>query len=232
MRTNLKVNAETNGTLKMNRKSMITSFLAGFGLMLVATAGMSFTSEDTSRATDSSVKSAITKAVANDKGELAKFMPATLTARRADMVMDAYFRINESKNRKLAVAFTKMMNSQAVDADAIITERFTLNTLVPAYTKDLSVEIETADATMDVKLNEEAEVKAKTSAYKTGLNNQVNAADLAMDVMMNVTTIKQVKPAVAVDADKQMDTLLNGKNITPAIAVDADSKLDALFNKQ
>jgi hypothetical protein len=232
MTTNLKVTAETNGTLKRNKRNMLNSFFAGFALMLVATAGMSFTSEDTSRATDSSIKSAITEAVANDKGELAKFTPATITTRRADMVMDANFRTNESKNRKMAAAFTKMMNNQAVDADAIMSEQFTLNVMVPAFTRDLNFEIEDADATMDVKMNEDAEVKAKTSAYKTGMNNQVNAADLAMDVMMSVTTIKHVKPAIAADADKQMDTLLNGKNISPATAVDADSKLDALFNNQ
>jgi hypothetical protein len=231
MRTNLKVNSETNGTRKMTNRNMVTSFLAGFALMLVATVGMSFTTEDTTRSTDSSVKTAVTKAVATEDGELAKYTPANLTTRRADMVMDANFRITETKNRRLAVAFTKMMNNQAADADAIMSEQFTLNVLVPAFTKDLDLEIEAADATMDVKMNEEAEVRAKTSAYKTGLNNQVSVADMGMDVIMNVTTIKNVKPVIAADADKQMDALLNGKNINPSIAVEADSKLDALINK-
>lgn len=228
MRTNLKVNSETNGTLKMNKRNMVTSFLAGFALMLVATLGMSFTTEDTTRATDSSIKSAITKVAATETGDLAKYTPANLTTRRADMVMDANFRISEFQNRKMAVAFTKMMNKQAVETDAAMN----LNVLVPAFTKDLNLEIEAADATMDVKMNEEAEVRAKTAAYKTGLSNQVSAADMGMDIMMNVTSIKHVKPAIAADADKQMDALLNGKNISPAVAVDADSKLDALINKK
>jgi hypothetical protein len=211
----------------MTKSNMITSFLAGFALMLIATVGMSFTTEDTTRATDSIVKSTITKTAANETGDIAKYNPASLTTRRADMVMDANFRITESQNRRLAVAFTKMMNNQAVEVDASMN----LNVLVPAFTKNLNLEIEAADATMDVKMNEEAEVRAKTAAYKAGLRNQVSAADMGMDVMMNVTTIKNVKPVIAADADKQMDALLSGKNFSPAIAVDADSKLDALINK-
>lgn len=230
MRTNLKVTSETNRTLKMNRKNMMTGLFAGLALMLVATMGMSFTTDDTTRATDSSVKSAIVKAAANEKGELVKYTPANSMIRRADMVMDANFRINESTNRRLAVAFTKMMNKQAVDADAVMSEQFNLNVLVPAFTQNLNLEIEASDATMDVMMNEDAETRAKSSTYKTGLNSQVNAADVAMDVMMNITTIKNVKPQIAVDADKKMDVLLTGKNISPSVAVEADNKLDLLIN--
>jgi hypothetical protein len=232
MRTNVKVNSKTNGTLKMkNKNNMFSSLFAGVALMMIATVGMSFNTEDTTRSTDSSIKMIITTAASEDNGDLKKYTPANNTTLRADMFMDANFRSNELQNRKSAVSFTKLMNTNALTVEETMSREFELRVLVSAFTKELNVEIEAADATMDVKMNEEAEVRAKTSAYKTTLNNQVSAADNAMDIMMNVTTIKHIKPLIAADADKQMDTLMNGKNILPSSAIEADLKLDELINK-
>lgn len=231
MRTNEIVKTETNGTLKMNKRNMVTGLFTGFALMLVATVGMSFNTEDTTRASDTSVKMAITKAVANEKLELANYTPANTSTRKSDMVMDANFRINELKNRSMAAAFTKNVNKIAAAADELMTERMILNVMVPAFTIELNLEIKAADASIDVKLNEDAEIKAKTTAYKTGMNTELSAADNSMDMMINATSIKHIKPFIALEADKQMDAVLNGKNISPSLATEADSKMDALINK-
>lgn len=234
MTTNFKVNSETNGTLKMKKRNMLRSLFAAFIMSLVSMVAMSFTVNDTTRATDSAIKNVFTKAVVDDNGNLSLFTPSnSASIRKADLVMDANFRTTEMNFRTMAVAFSKMVANEAVEADAKMSELLYINTMMATFNSSVAADVESADSAMDIMINDEAELKTKSAAFKTSITAQVNQADEAMDVMINVSTLPAVKPVIGNEADVMMDALfLNIKKITPAISADADSKMDKLINKQ
>jgi hypothetical protein len=233
MRTNLKVNSETDGTLKMKKENLVRSFFAVIVLSLVSMVGMSFTSNDTTRANDSVVKNVMVAVFSDGNGTILNISPANnLSIRRADMVMDANFRLNEARNRRMVVAFGKMVAEEANVADEQMSENLNRSALVSQFKQAMSTDVQTADLKMDEMANDEAEVKAKTAAFKNSLNNQITTADESMDMMLNISTIKNVKPSVAEEADKKMDVLMNVKNISPKDGNDADAAMDLLINKK
>jgi hypothetical protein len=232
MRTNVKVNSENNGTLKMKKENMLRSFFAVMVLSLVSMVGMSFTSNDTTRANDTVVKNALVSVVSDDNGTIVLISPANnISIRRADMVMDANFRMSEARNRKMAVAFGKMVAEEANAADEQMSENLNRSVLVSQFNQSMSNNVKNADLQMDEMANDEAEVKAKTVAFKSSMNNQITTADEGMDLMLNLSTIKNVKPSVAEEADKKMDALMSVKNISPKAGTDADAAMDLLINK-
>jgi len=234
MRTNLKVNSETNGTLKMKKENLLRSFFAVMVLSLISMVGMSFsTTNDTTRANDTVVKNVFVSVVSDENGTITLISPATnLSIRRADMVMDANFRMSEARNRKMAVAFGKMIAEEANAADVQMSENLNRSVLVSQFNQVISADLQNADVQMDELMNDEAEVKAKTLAFKSSLINQITTADEGMDLMLNISTIKNVKPSVAEEADKKMDALMSVKNISPKVDTDADAAMDLLINKQ
>jgi hypothetical protein len=233
MTTNFKVDSETNRTLKMKKENIIRSFFAVTVLTLVSIVGMSFNSHDTTRANDSVVKNAMVAIVSNDNGNITLISPANnLTIRRADVVMDVNFRMNETRNRKMAVAFGKMVAVEANIADEQLSENLYRSALVSQFTQSLYNDVQIADIQIDELLNDEAEIKAKTVAFKSNIINQITIADEGMDMMFSISTIKNVNPSVAVEADKKMDALVSVKNISPKAGTEADEAMDMLINKQ
>jgi hypothetical protein len=233
MTTNLKVKSETNGTLKLKKQNMLRTLFAGLMLGFVSMAGMSFTTDDTTRSNDTTIKAALTAATSDDNGTILNITPSNNPGiRKADLVMDANFRMNEAKNRKMAVAFAKMIAAQASEADEQMSEQLNRNILVASFNSSMSTSVEAADAQMDEMVNDEAEAKAKLASFRTALNVQISQADGEMDVMLNMSTIKNVKPSVAEEADKKIDALMSVKNISPKAGTDADAALDLLINKQ
>jgi hypothetical protein len=232
MRTNLKVNSETNGTLKQKKQNMLRNFFAVAVLSLLSMVGMSFTSNDTTRTNDTVVKNVLVAVMSDDNGIILHISPSNNSSiRRADMVMDANFRMNEVRNRKLAVAFSKLVAAEANAADEQMSENLNRSVLVSQFIQTISNDVQAADVNMDEMMNDETELKAKIVAFKSSLNNQINTADEGMDVMLKISTIKNVKPSVAEEADKKIDAYMNVKNISPKAGNDADAAMDLLINK-
>lgn len=233
MRTNLKVASKNKGTLKMKKENILRSAFAAVIMSLVSLVGMSFTT-DTTRSSDSIVKNALTAVTAtNDAGELLISPVNNLSILRADMVMDANFRTNEARNRKMAVAFTKMIAAEANAVDEQMSENLNRNYMISLFNQSLSGDVQAADVKLDAMMNDEAETKAKAIAFRNSINLQLTEADESMDVMVNMSALPTVKPEIAKDADKVMDALfLNLKKITPAASKEADVKMDELISNQ
>lgn len=233
MRTNLKVASKNKGTLKMKKENILRSAFAAVIMSLVSLVGMSFTT-DTTRSSDSVVKNALTAVTAtNDAGELLISPVNNLSILRADMVMDANFRTNEARNRKMAVAFTKMIAAEANAVDEQMSENLNRNYMISLFNQSLSGDVQAADVKLDAMMNDEAETKAKAIAFRNSINLQLTEADESMDVMVNMSALPTVKPEIAKDADKVMDALfLNLKKITPAASKEADVKMDELISNQ
>ena len=233
MRTNLKVASKNKGTLKMKKENILSSAFAAVIMSLVSLVGMSFTT-DTTRSSDSVVKNALTAVTAtNDAGELLISPVNNLSILRADMVMDANFRTNEARNRKMAVAFTKMIAAEANVVDEQMSENLNRNYMISLFNQSLSGDVKAADVKLDAMMNDEAETKAKAIAFRNSINLQLTEADESMDVMVNMSALPTVKPEIAKDADKVMDALfLNLKKITPAASKEADVKMDELISNQ
>lgn len=231
MRTNQTVKTEINGTLKKKKQNLLHTMFAVLMLSTVSLMGMSFTTEDTTRAGDSIVKTALSKAV-TDNGLLVNITPSTnLSIRKADMVMDANFRMNEALNLKMAVVFSKKIAGEANEADDKMSDKMNLDVMVPAFNSNIATDVETADANMDKLMNNEVETILKVKAFRTKLGVQINEADEAMDVIVNVIGTSNVKPNIAELADRLMDDMIfNIKNVNPKSAIDADNKMDKLIN--
>jgi hypothetical protein len=234
MRTNLKVNSEMNGTLKMKNKNMVSSLLAGVALMLIATVGMSFTTEDTSRAGDSAFKNGLRnkEALTNMNSRIAALNPTkSELVKKADKNMDANFRTAERMAHRMAVAFGKSMSMELENADNAMNGVFYRNTLFANFSSNLATEMESADAGMDVAINDELEMKNLVVAFKKNMTPQLSEADAAMDVMFSANSIKNISPEVARAADKQMDAnFVNLQSLTKG-AVQADQQLDQMINQ-
>ncbi|XVJ64831.1 MAG: hypothetical protein HEQ40_01175 [Lacibacter sp.] len=234
MRTNLKVNSEMNGTLKMKNKNMVSSLLAGVALMLIATVGMSFTTEDTSRAGDSAFKNGLRnkEALTNMNSRIAALNPTkSELVKKADKNMDANFRTAERMAHKMAVAFGKSMSMELENADNAMNGVFYSNTLFANFNSELAEEMETADAGMDIAINDELEVKNLVVAFKKNMTPQLSEADAAMDVMFSANSIKNISPETGRAADKQMDaTFVNLQSLAKG-AVQADQLLDQMINQ-
>lgn len=234
MRTNLKVNSEMNGTLKMKNKNMVSSLLAGVALMLIATVGMSFTTEDTSRAGDSAFKNGLRnkEALTNMNSRIAALNPTkSELVKKADKNMDANFRTAERMAHKLAVALGKSMSMELENADNAMNGVFYSNTLFANFNSELAEEMETADAGMDIAINDELEVKNLVVAFKKNITPQLSEADAAMDVMFSANSIKNISPEVARAADKQMDANFVNLQSLAKGAVQADQLLDQMINQ-
>lgn len=233
MRTNLKVASKNKGTLKMKKENVFRSGLAVVIMSFISLVGMSFTT-DTTRSSDSVVKNALTAVTATDNaGELLISPVNNLSILRADIVMDANFRTNEARNRKMAVAFSKMVAAEANAADEQMSENLNRNHMTSLFNQSLSSDVQAADAKLDEMMNDEAETKAKAIAFRNSINLQLTEADESMDAIVNMSVLPTVKPEIAKDADKVMDVLfLNLKKITPAASIEADAKMDELVNKQ
>lgn len=234
MRTNLKVNSEINGTLKMKNKNLVSSLLAGISLMLMATVGMSFTTEDTSRAGDSAFKNGLRnkEVFANMNSRIAALNPTkSELVQKADKNMDANFRTAERMSRKMAVAFGKSMSTELENADNNLNSLFYSNTLFANFSTSLSGEVGTADAGMDAAMNDEMEMRNLIVAFKKNMNPQVSEADAAMDVMVSAAGFKNISPEAARAADKQMDAVLVNLQSLVKGAVEADQVLDQMINQ-
>lgn len=232
MTTTLKVNSETNGTLKRTKKNMLRSLFAGFVLASVAMVGMSFTTNDTSRASDTVAKTTL-KGTADKGGSFAPVSEVSI--HNADIKMDANFRTAEKRNTAFAVAFGKTVANQASEADAQLNDLFMRNVVNVAFFNSLKIEMEDADTAMDAVANDEMERNAKAAAFRNNVNAQANNADASMDVMFTVSNMKTIRPADATEADRLMDELMSKttKNLVSNINVkEADNKMDELFNKQ
>lgn len=234
MRTNLKVNSEMNGTLKMKNKNMVSSLLAGVALMLIATVGMSFTTEDTSRAGDSAFKNGLRnkEALTNMNSRIAALNPTkSELVKKADKNMDANFRTAERMAHRMAVAFGKSMSMELENADNAMNGVFYRNTLFANFSSNLATEMESADAGMDVAINDELEMKNLVVAFKKNMTPQLSEADAAMDVMFSANSIKNISPEVARAADKQMDANFVNLQSLAKGAVQADQLLDQMINQ-
>lgn len=234
MRTNLKVNSEMNGTLKMKNKNMVSSLLAGVALMLIATVGMSFTTEDTSRAGDSAFKNGLRnkEALTNMNSRIAALNPTkSELVKKADKNMDANFRTAERMAHRMAVAFGKSMSMELENADNAMNGVFYRNTLFANFSSKLATEMESADAGMDVAINDELEMKNLVVAFKKNMTPQLSEADAAMDVMFSANSIKNISPEVARAADKQMDANFVNLQSLAKGAVQADQLLDQMINQ-
>lgn len=234
MRTNLKMNSEMNGTLKMKNKNMVSSLLAGVALMLIATVGMSFTTEDTSRAGDSAFKNGLRnkEVLTNMNSRIAALNPTkSELVKKADKNMDANFRTAERMAHKMAVALGKSMSMELENADNAMNGVFYSNTLFANFNSELAEEMETADTGMDIAINDELEIKNQVVAFKKNMTPQLSQADAAMDVMVAANNIKNISPEAARAADKQIDaTFANLQSLTKG-AVQADQLLDQMINQ-
>ncbi|MBX9783482.1 MAG: hypothetical protein K2X48_09335 [Chitinophagaceae bacterium] len=232
MTTTLKVNSETNGSLKRTKKNILRSLFAGFVLASVAMVGMSFTTNDTNRISDTAAKTTLTSN-GNNRNAIAPVSEVSI--HNADLKMDANFRTAEKRNTALAVAFGKTVACQASEADEQLTDLFLRNVVNVAFFNSLQSEMAGADASIDVMANDEMERNAKAVAFRNTLSTQANDADASMDVMFTVNNMKTIRPADANEADRLMDELMDKttKNVVSTVSVqEADSRIDELFNKQ
>lgn len=151
----------------------------------------------------------------------------------ADNRMDANFSTAEIENRRMAVAYSKMIGEEAADADAAITDVYNVAVAAPAYGMAINSEMQQADAGMDVIVNEDGDLRQKTAAYRNGIASEIGSADVVMDQMMAVSTMKNITPASVDYSDRLMDAMINfntSKNLVPYIAAEADCELDKLIN--
>ncbi|MBA4455326.1 hypothetical protein FHK99_01870, partial [Cylindrospermopsis raciborskii CS-506_B] len=151
--------------------------------------------------------------------------------KKADKNMDANFRTAERMAHKMAVAFGKSMSMELENADNAMNGVFYSNTLFTNFSSNLVAEMESADAGMDVAINDELEMKNLVVAFKKNMTPQLSEADAAMDVMFSANSIKNISPEAARAADKQMDaTFVNLQSLTKG-AVQADQQLDQMINQ-
>lgn len=234
MRTDLKVKSEMNGTLKRKNKNMVNSMLAGAALMLMATVGMSFTTEDTSRTSDSAIKNSFrnSEVLVNMNSRITALNPTkSVLVQKADKNMDANFKAAERMSLKMAVAFSKSMSSELENADNNLNGVFYSNMLFSNFNSSLQTEVKAADAGMDESMNDEIEMKNKVSAFKKQITPQISEADAAMDVMVSTSNFKKLSPDAAKDADKLMDAMILNIQSLEKGAADADKMMDLFINQ-
>jgi hypothetical protein len=219
---------------KMKNKKLITSSLAGLALLIFATVSMSFSTEDTSKTVDSSIKQSFRNysEIVKLNSKIYTLNPTkSVSVQKADLIMDANFRTAERINRKKAVEFSKSLQSEMSIADQNLTGSFYGQMLFADFKTNLAPEVETADANMDAAIIDEMERRSKVMSFKMQLLPQLNEADAAMDNMVSISTIKRISPVVAHEADIMMDKLIMNINDLSSDSIEADYLMDLLINQ-
>jgi hypothetical protein len=148
--------------------------------------------------------------------------------------MDVSFTVAEQMNRKMAVAYSKNLQTENAVADNQINNKFTEAVAAPLFSKMLQVEVADADASVDNMIADDAENKAKASAFRKAVTAGNIEADEQVDLMVYASTIDQNKKLNTKDADTQMDALLNKSSFSPfrpSAGGAADQAIDALLKK-
>ena len=152
----------------------------------------------------------------------------------ADNKMDVSFTVAEKMNQKMAVAYSKNLQTSSAVADDEINNKFTEAVAAPLFGKMMQPALTDADASIDVMLADDAENKAKASQFRKLITANNAAADENVDLMVYAASIEQGKPISTFDADNKIDALINKTTISPirpAAAVSADRSMDALLNQ-
>jgi hypothetical protein len=151
----------------------------------------------------------------------------------ADNKMDVSFTVAEQMNRKMAVAYSKNLQTISAVADNQLNNQFTETVAAPLFSKSLQVEAIDADASVDQLIADDDANKTKASAFRKAVTAGNIAADEQVDLMVYGSTIEN-KQLNTSDADIQMDVLLNNASfskIRPSAAVNADKAIDALLKR-
>lgn len=151
----------------------------------------------------------------------------------ADNKMDVSFTVAEQMNSKMAVAYSKNLETENAVADSQINNKFTEAVAAPLFGKMLQVEAADADASVDNMMADDAENKAKASAFRKAVTAGNIAADEQVDLMVYASTI-QNKQLNTTDADSKMDALMNKFSFSPvhpSVGCAADQAIDALLKK-
>ena len=152
----------------------------------------------------------------------------------ADNKMDLSFSVAEKMKQKMAVAYSKNLQTYSTVADAEINNKFTEAVAAPLFGKMMQPALTEADASIDIMIAEEAENKAKASQFTKLITASNAAADENVDMMVYAAAIEQGVPVSATDADNKIDALINKTTISPirpAAAANADKSMDALLNQ-
>ncbi len=151
----------------------------------------------------------------------------------ADNKMDVSFTMGEQMNRKMAVAYSKNLETETAVADNQINNRFSEAVAAPLFSRMLSVEAIGADASVDNMIVDDAENKVKASEFRKNVTASNIAADEHVDLMVYGSTIEN-KQLNTTDADMQMDALINKSffsPVRPSAGSSADQAIDALLKK-
>lgn len=151
----------------------------------------------------------------------------------ADNKMDVSFTIAEKVNQKMAVAYSKALQTNAVVADNEINDQFTETVAAPLFGKMVQPALISADASMDMMLTDDAENKVKMSQFRKLVTATSVSADENMDLMVYAASIEQGRKVNTTDSDYQIDSLINKPSfspVRPAAAKSADNSMDALLN--
>ena len=151
----------------------------------------------------------------------------------ADNKMDLSFDVAEQMNRKMAVAYSKNLESENAVADNGINNQFTEAVAAPLFSKMLRVEASEADASVDNMIADDAQNKANASAFRRTVTAGNIAADKELDLLVYGSTVEN-KKLNTTDADTKMDALLNKSSfspVRPSLGGAADQAIDALLKK-
>ena len=152
----------------------------------------------------------------------------------ADNKMDVSFTVAEKVNQKMAVVYSKNLQTKSAVADNEINNKFTEAVAAPLFGKMMQPALTDADASIDMMIADDAENKAKASQFRKLITANNAAADENVDLMVYAASIEQGKPVSATDADNKIDALINKTTISPirpASATSADKSMDALLNQ-
>lgn len=152
----------------------------------------------------------------------------------ADNKIDVSFTVAEQMNRKMAVAYSKNLETENAVADNQINNKFTEAVAAPLFGKMLRMEAADADASVDNMMADDAENRAKASAFRKAVTAGNVAADEQVDLMVYASTIENKKQLNTTDADNNMDALMNKSSfspVRPSVGGAADHAIDALLKK-
>jgi hypothetical protein len=147
--------------------------------------------------------------------------------------MDVSFTVAEKVNQKMAVAYSKALQTNAVVADNDVNDQFTETVEAPLYGKMVQPALTNADASIDLMLTDDAENKAKISQFRKLVTATSVSADENVDLMVYAASIEQGRKVNTTNSDYQIDTLINKPSfspVRPAAATSADKSMDALLN--
>ena len=151
----------------------------------------------------------------------------------ADNKMDVSFTVAEQMNRKMAVAYSKNLETENSVADNQINNQFTKTVAAPLFSKMLNVEATDADASMDNMMADDEQNKANAPSFRKTVTVSNVAADEQLDLMVYASAVDN-KKLNTTDADTQMDALLNKSSfspVRPSVGGAADQAIDALLKK-